>query len=134
MVITGIANGEKYRENSHDATIDVKDNLYLKSLRVEIQEEGVTEPSVYEFTEEELENGYGVVTQAVRSAGNWQNVKAVAVDAAGNTSESEMFRVLVTSDLWIQFYRNKPLFFGSMLIFLLILALIAYCSFCVSVL
>lgn len=134
MVITGIANGEKYRENSHDATIDVKDNLYLKSLRVEIQEEGVTEPSVYEFTEEELENGYGVVTQAVRSAGNWQNVKAVAVDAAGNTSESETFRVLVTSDLWIQFYRNKPLFFGSMLIFLLILALIAYCSFCVSVL
>jgi len=125
IVITGIENGAGYRESSHTATIDAKDNLYLKFLRVEIQEEGVTEPSVYEFTEEELEKGYGVVTQAVKSANDWQTLKAVAVDAAGNKGESEMFRVLVTSNLWVQFYRNRSLFFGSILTFLLILALIA---------
>lgn len=126
IVVTGIENGKRYRENTHDVTIDAKDNIYLKSLRVEIQEDGVSEPSVYEFTEEELEKGYGVVTQAIKSAGNWQTLKAIAEDAAGNKGESEMFRVLVTSNLWIQFYMNKPLFFGSILLFLLLLALIAY--------
>lgn len=124
IVITGIENGAGYRENSRIATVDAKDNIYLKSLRVEIQKEGAAGASVYEFAEEELERGYGVVTQAVKSANDWQTLKAVALDAAGNKGESEMFRVLVTSNLWIQFYRNKPLFFGSILIFLLILFLI----------
>ena len=42
-----------------------------------------------------------------------QDVRAVAVDAAGNTSETEIRRVLVTSNLFVQFYSNTPLLAGS---------------------
>lgn len=41
------------------------------------------------------------------------SVKIVATDAAGNKAISEINGFYVTKDLWVRYYNNKYLFFGS---------------------
>lgn len=121
IVITGVENGAQYRTNSKAVTIDGKDNIYLKSMKMEVQIDGKTE-RVQEFTEEQLSEDYGVVKEAVLQANQWQTLRISAEDMAGNIHTAEDIRVLVTPNLLIQFYMNKPLFIGSILILLLIAA------------
>lgn len=121
VVVTGIENGSQYRSNSQMVTIDAKDNIYLKSMKVEIGAEGET-PTIKEFTEEELNENYGVISDAILQANKWQVLRVSAVDMAGNTYVSEDIRVLVTPNLWVQYYMNKPLFFGSIILAILLMA------------
>ena len=55
----------------------------------------------------------GVIAINIDSKGDYQTVKLIAYDEAGNPTDPAEYSVLVTSNGWIQFYMNKPLFYGS---------------------
>ena len=65
------------------------------------------------YTANMIAKAKGKVPYTIESARNFQEIKAVAVDAAGNKAESASVRALITSNLFVQFYSNKPLLFGS---------------------
>lgn len=97
-------------------TVDAKDNLALTKVTVDIDG---TE-TVYEG--EELLKDNGVIETAVESANRWQNIEITAEDAAGNIlgqseetmkGEPVVLRVLVTPNIMIQYFMNKPIFYGS---------------------
>lgn len=96
-------------------TVDAKDNLALTKVTVDIDG---TE-TVYEG--EELLKDNGVIETAVESANRWQNIEITAEDAAGNIlgqseetmkGEPVVLRVLVTPNIMIQYFMNKPIFYG----------------------
>ena len=98
---------KRYTEDSHQFTITVRDQnisyveMYLDGKLVHI----------YMGDELTVENGKLQIT--IDDNRQYQNVKLIAYDQAGNACEPVEYDVLVTTDQWVQFCNNKPLFFGS---------------------
>ena len=114
VVITGIENGKQYREASRECTIDVEDNVCIGSMDV------ICNGKTVSYNAAEVGNMNGRMKFAFDSANDWQKLSVITYDAAGNKTCSKEYRVLVTPNLLIQFYRNQTLFFtsmGSLLIF-----------------
>lgn len=74
------------------------------------------------YSGDELTVVDGVITIDVDSRSSYQNIKLVAYDAAGNPTEPVEYEVLVTSSWWVQFFMNKPLFFGCIAAILVVAA------------
>ncbi len=110
VVITGIENKAQYRADSRDITVAVSDNIALDGM--EIYADGKEAP-VKSYTANMIAKAKGQIPYTLNSATSFQEVKAVATDAAGNVAESEPMSVLVTSNIFVQFYSNKPVMFGS---------------------
>lgn len=108
VLISGIEDGGRYRTSSKEMTIDVEDNVRLAQVIVTI--DGVETI----FDAAQINEADGKLVLNISNAKHWQDVKVKVVDAAGNKEESEELRVLVTANLWIQFYMNKPVFFGTL--------------------
>ncbi len=116
VVVSGVEDDAQYRAAERIMTVDAKDNLALTKVTVDIDG---TE-TVYEG--EELLKDNGVIETAVESANRWQNIEITAEDAAGNIlgqseetmkGEPVVLRVLVTPNIMIQYFMNKPIFYGS---------------------
>ena len=56
----------------------------------------------------------GRLTLMAGSADHWQTISVTAFDAAGNRTELEDLRFLLTPNLLIQLFMNRTLFWGSM--------------------
>ena len=74
-----------------------------------------------------------MIETAVSSANSWQNIEITSEDAAGNqlgqTEENDkaqpvVMKILVTSNIVIQYYMNKPLFYGSIAVIVIMVGLI----------
>jgi hypothetical protein len=73
----------------------------------------------------EILAGNGEFTFAVSdNSTSAHSVKVVCTDAAGNETSEEFTDFFVTTNLWVRYYNNKPLFFGSIVGIILLLALI----------
>ncbi len=109
-VVTGIADEGRYRETEKEVHIDAKDNIRLEKIVVEI------DGKITEFDSSEISGSSGTVDLIINSANKWQNVKIYSVDKAGNTDKEEQegnsMRVIITSNLWVQFVNNTPLLIG----------------------
>lgn len=125
LVITGVENNRQYQKENLEITVDVKDNLQLESVKIEAWTEGEKNPRIYVFTENQLRENYGVIKKKIASADQWQTLKISATDRAGNTGEIKELRILITRNRWIQFYRNKPLFYGTVTGIFIIMGVIA---------
>ena len=117
VVITGVENGEQYRADSRDMTVNVADNMAMGTVDVYIGDD-ITPAKSYKSSE--IERNGGELTYTIGNADEFQNIKAVARDAAGNEAETEGVSVLVTSNLLIQYVNNTPLLVGSIIVILLI--------------
>lgn len=53
------------------------------------------------------------------SRNQWQTIQVTAWDAAGNQAFTDTRRFLITPNLLIQFYMDRPLFYGTSGILLL---------------
>lgn len=107
VLISGIADNEQYRVNSKEVTLDVQDNVRLSEVKVAVN--GVD--TVYNASQvEELD---GKIIFTIGSANNWQTLRVTAYDAAGNVMTSDELHFLITTNIFIQFIRNKQLLFGS---------------------
>lgn len=108
MVVTNLEHRGRYKENIHRFTLSVKDNTVLSY--VELYLDGKL---IHTYKGDELTVEDGVIAIDIDSKGDYQTVKLIAYDEAGNPTDPAEYSVLVTSNGWIQFYMNKPLFYGS---------------------
>ena len=108
VAVANLEDMGRYQEEAHEFNVTVKDNAVLAKL--EIYRDGELWQSI-EGTNLLTPEGY--LTISLPEAGQYQDIELIAYDAAGNVTEPLDYRVLVTSNGWIQFYNNKPLFGGS---------------------
>ena len=103
VVPIDIASEEQYAMDVKTATVTVNDNLVLQNVDIYVGEEKC----------EYIENGDSY-TFDVPGATSRQDVTVAAVDAAGNRTNYVISGVLVTSNAFVRWYNNKPLFVGSL--------------------
>ena len=96
----------------HTFTLSVKDNAKL--AYAEMYSDGRL---VHTYKQDELMAKDDTIKLNVDSKEDYQTIRLIAYDAAGNASEPLEYSVLVTPSRWIQFYMNKPLLIGVVLIF-----------------
>ena len=117
-VVTGIEDKGQYREAERRIQIDVKDNLSLEEVSVSV--DGKTR----NYGKEELREWEGIIGLSIKGASHWQEIRIQAADSAGNllgengenqTARSLVLRVLVTPEVLVQYYMNKPLLFSSLI-------------------
>lgn len=133
MAVSNLENRGRYKENSHEYTLNVKDNTSLVSVAIYLDDElfktyelidgklvNVDDPS------DVLEMDNGKVYLTVDSKNTYQKIKLVSTDAAGNVSETEDYNVLVTANNWVQFYMNKPLFYGTIAVLVILIGVIFF--------
>lgn len=129
VVVSGVEDDAQYRAAERTMIVDVKDNLALTKVSISID----GEKTVYDG--EELLKDNGVIETAVASANRWQSIEITAEDAAGNMpgqsekaleGEPVVLRVLVTPNIVIQYYMNKPLFYGSIAAIVIMAGLIIF--------
>ncbi|MFI3213537.1 MAG: hypothetical protein R3Y24_09345 [Eubacteriales bacterium] len=110
VVITGVEHGVQYKESSRMLTIDVKDNILLDKVYAYINGKS----DIREFTAEELYETNGILSIEIGDATDWQTVKVVSVDAAGNRVETEEIKFLITTNIFYQWYRNRVAFYSTL--------------------
>lgn len=128
VVVSGIENGGRYMADSRNMMLDVKDNLALDTVSISV---GDGEPEI--IRAEELREADGIISRPISSSDRYQTVRITAADAAGNVLGQEapgdegvdiILSVLITSNIMIQFFMNKPLFYGTIIGLLALLVLI----------
>ena len=132
VIVSGVEDGGQYRSAKRIMTVDAKDNLSLAEVEIAIDGKS----TVYEA--EELYETDGIISVDIGRSNKWQTIEIKARDAAGNdlgtlrsedgelTSKSAkvVMTVLVTPNVLVQYYMNKPVFFGSLGVVVLAAALI----------
>ena len=91
-------------------TIDVKDNMELDAMKIYLNSGSAAYQS---YTKEEIVQAGGTVSVTIGSLNSRQSIVVSAVDRAGNVAEAQTSDFLITSNLFVQYYQNTPLFFGS---------------------
>lgn len=125
--ITNLEDGHTYPVENLNVLMTASDNLVFTNLLVYLDGQEVP---YQEWTAEEVAeilSGKGEFTFTI--AGDTKEahrVKVVAKDAAGNEEIKEAKDFYVTTDLWIRFFNNKPLFYGSMAAVVLLLGLVLF--------
>lgn len=118
VVISGVEDRGSYRSAERTMTVDAKDNLALDEVTVSVDGESQT------YKAEELAEIDGIIDVVIASANNFQEIEVTASDAAGNVLGQKQIngkgrpvivRILVTPNALIQYYMNKPLFFGTIM-------------------
>ena len=108
VVISGVEQNGRYRENSREILLDVQDNLAIKEVTVVLDGK---EAAVYDAKTINASNGK--ISMIAKGKNTWQILEVFAEDQAGNQMKTEEIVFLVTPNRFIQFYNNKPLFYGS---------------------
>ena len=120
-VVTGVKDGGTYRSTEQLMTIDAKDNLALNEVIVSIN--GKNE--IYKA--EELKEKNGIIQVKIPSAYHFQKIEVTASDAADNILGQMQVKgrgrpvalsVLVTPNIAVQYYMNKPFFWGTVAAFI----------------
>lgn len=107
--------GRQYAVESRTVTVEVKDNLLLGEVKIYLNGEEVpfqTEGDGYTFL--------------IPMRNSKQTVRIVAVDSAGNEQEVYVSDFLVTTNLFVRWYNNTPLFVGTLVLLALILGLLIW--------
>ena len=110
VVFADIEDNARYNEATHPFSIVLQDNVSMESAILYV--DGNMKLS---FNKEEIDTLKGKLSYELLSSDTWQNVKMVASDSAGNETIAEIINILVSSDFWIQFKANRPLFAGSII-------------------
>ena len=127
VVVSGVEDGGQYRSAEKNMIVDAKDNLALAKVIISVDGEKTV------YNAEKLRKLNGMIETAVSSANSWQNIEITSEDAAGNqlgqTEENDkaqpvVMKILVTSNIVIQYYMNKPLFYGSIAVIVIMVGLI----------
>ncbi|MEG0771101.1 MAG: hypothetical protein RR436_04290, partial [Clostridia bacterium] len=122
--VSGIENNKMYNDDSVKATISVNDNIKLKSVKLTLNGKEATGKVV-----EENDTSYKLELD-VASAFERQNLEISYIDEAGNENTTKIENFLVNSNIFVQYYQNKTLFFGSIAgLLIIILGLAAFFIF-----
>jgi len=107
--ISGIDDGGRYNDTAKIITVATQDEIATGSIDVFVN--GTLFKS---FSQEEVRYSNGQVDVTLSASDDIQRIYAVAKDAAGNITQTEEIQFLLTTNGWIRFYRNTPLFVGTL--------------------
>ena len=114
-----------FNENTKTFRISVRDNNAMSRVVVTVDGNVVFDMEGQELAEYLEEHG-GFVEITLDAASGYQTIKVQAFDGAGNESADTQYQVLVTTNFFVRFFYNKPLFYGSIIFLILLLLAIAY--------
>lgn len=92
----------QYAVDMKTVSIEIKDNLVLEGVKIELN-----------GNEIEYNVDGETYTFDIPKSNSKQDVKIVAVDAAGNEEALEVTDFLVNANIFVRWYNNTPLFIGS---------------------
>lgn len=121
LVLSGVKDGGQYNEDSMELVVNVEDNVGLSGL--EVYNDGIT---IADFDGAAVEEAEGTLRIPLQSKNDWQELVVVTRDMAGNESRSEKISYLMTTNLLVQWYKNPWLFYGSMVMVLLLAGITEY--------
>lgn len=102
IVPIDIESGKQYPVDKKTATVTIKDNLVLEGAEIYVDNKKVDH-------EADGEN----FTFEIQNSNSKQNVRIIAVDAAGNELTTNVDDILVSTNVFVRWYNNTPLFMGS---------------------
>ena len=114
IVVTNIENGSTYPVDKLTVTMSASDNILLKTMSVYLDD----------YDKEYKTWSAEDIAKTIDADGNFtfdidgnstgaHKVKVVCTDAAGNEQTVEITDFYVTTNLFVRFYNNKVLFFGT---------------------
>lgn len=115
IVPVDFESGVQYPVEVKKASVEVKDNLVLEGVKIYLN-----------GTEVKYENEGETYTFDIPEKNEKQNVKIVAVDAAGNEHTLSVENFLVSTNLFVRWFNNTPLFIGSIVGVILLCAVIIF--------
>ena len=121
LVLSGVKDGGQYNEDSMELVINAEDNVGLAGLKV--YNDGIV---IADFDGETMAEAEGTLRIPLQSKNDWQELVVVTRDMAGNESRSETINYLMTTNLLVQWYKNTWLFYGSMVMVLLLAGVVEY--------
>lgn len=95
--------GVQYPVEVKTVSLEIKDNLVLDSVKIYLND-----------VEVQYENSGETYTFDIPEMNEKQNVRIVAVDAAGNAYELPVENFLVSTNVFVRWFNNTPLFVGSL--------------------
>lgn len=96
--------GVQYAVDMKTVSVEIKDNLVLEGVKIYLNGEEIE----YKVDGE-------TYTFEIPKSNSKQDVKIVAVDAAGNEQPVEINDFLVNTNIFVRWYNNTPLFIGSII-------------------
>lgn len=96
--------GVQYAVDMKTVSVEIKDNLVLEGVKIYLNGEEIE----YKVDGE-------TYTFDIPKSNSKQDVKIVAVDAAGNEQPIEVNDFLVNTNIFVRWYNNTPLFVGSII-------------------
>lgn len=118
-VVTGVDSDEQYIDVERTIVVNYDDNIGMAGMILYVNDEKVAE-----YDSEDLSATSGSIQYTAKAANRWQTFKVVSTDLAGNTSEETTVRYLLTDNLLVQYFNNKPIFYGSLAILAALIVLI----------
>lgn len=115
IVPVGFESGVQYPVEVKKVSVEVKDNLVLEGVKIYLN-----------GTEIKYANEGETYTFDIPEKNEKQNVKIVAVDAAGNEHTLSVENFLVSTNLFVRWFNNTPLFIGSIVGVILLCAVIIF--------
>ncbi len=106
--LANIENGGRYKVESQTFTANVDDNMALDKVEYYVDDE-----LKQTFDADEVSANGGSLELSVDSSNTFQNVSVKAYDKANNEATTASVDVLVSANTWVQFYNNKPAFYGT---------------------
>ena len=106
--VSNIEDGGRYKADSQAFIANVDDNMALD--KVEYYLDGEMKQS---FTADEVAEVNGELNLTVGSSNKFQKVIIKAYDKAENEPTEAKLNILVTTNAFVQYYNNKPVFYGS---------------------
>lgn len=127
IVVENLENGVTYALENMTVKMSISDNLLLDSITVYVDDynKAYKSWSAEEISAIIAENGEFTFDVAGDSK-SAHKVKIVCTDAAGNEQVEEITGFYVTTDIWVRYYNNKALFFGSIAGVLVLAGLIVF--------
>ena len=127
VVLDNLESGQTYPLEKLKVSMTANDNLLLNSVVVYLDNYNKAYKTwdAKEIADIIAKNGEFTFDVSGNSTGA-HKVKVVCTDAAGNKITKEITDFYVTTNLFVRYYNNKLLFFGSIGGFLLIIGVIVY--------
>lgn len=111
-----VEDGQFVNAVSFDALFNAKDNLVLSKVKAYVDDEEVP-------VKTEGDDTYLVTLQESTES---QKVKVVATDAAGNSAYTEVKEIIVSTNAFLRFFYNKPLFYSVLALIFGVILLTIY--------
>lgn len=114
IVLLNLESHKTYAVDQMTAEVSASDNLLLKTVTVYLDDYNQpcrtwNEKEVAEMAAGNQPYTFDISGDSIHA----HNVKVVTTDAAGNEQTAEARGFFVTTNLWIRYYTNKGMFFGT---------------------